>query len=90
MQPSSQTYSSENDPNWDPVLRDQKVFPDVPNRLLSQRFFSCIQPSEIPIETPHEFPAEILIKPPAEIPFEIAPEILVEVAVSRSDTKLPC
>ena len=53
-------------------------------------FFSCIQPSEIPIETPHEFPAEILIKPPAEIPFEIAPEILVEVAVSRSDTKLPC
>ena len=53
-------------------------------------FFSCIQPSEIPIEIPHNFAAEILIKPSAEIPFEIALEMLVEIAVSKSATKLPC
>ena len=90
MQSLSQTYSSKNDPNWDPLLRDQKVFPDVPNRLLLQRCFSCIQRSEILIEIPQELPAEILIKPPAEIPFEMHSEVLFEIEVSKSDTKLPC
>ena len=55
-----------------------------------QGFFSCIQPSEIPLEIPPELPAEMLIKLPAEIPLEVPPEILLEVAVSKSDTKLPC
>ena len=55
-----------------------------------QGFFSCIQPSEIPIEIPPELPAEMLIKLPAEIPLEVPPEILLEVAVSKSDTKLSC
>ena len=55
-----------------------------------QGFFSGFHPSEIPIEIPPELPAEMLIKLPAEIPLEIPPEILLEVAVSKSDTKLPC
>ncbi len=55
-----------------------------------QGFFSGIQPSEIPIEIPPELPAEMLIKLPPEIPFEVPPEILLEVAVSKSDTKLSC
>ena len=36
---------SENDPNRDPVLRDQKVFPEVPNQQLLPRF--CFRPSNL-------------------------------------------
>ena len=90
MQPLSQTYPSDHDPNWDPVLRDQKVFPDVPSRLLLQMFFHVSNLPKYLSHLPHEVPAELLIKPLAEISFELALETLVEVAVIRSNTKLPC
>ena len=50
-----------------------------------QACFSRTQPSEKPIEVPPELPAELSI----ELSAKKTPEILFEVAVSNSDTKLP-
>ena len=51
------------------------MLPEVPNRLLLPRIFSCIQPTEIPPEIPVELSPEMH----PGIPFEISPELHLEI-----------
>ena len=58
---------------------DHTAFPEVRNRPLSPRFFSAIQPTEIPPEIPLELSPEmhpgIAFKFPSEVHLEINFEI---------------